>query len=93
MTTWKRDIFVFESGKFLPTKMYNKEGFGKAEYNSSSITSDQQLKVNFTYRNSNPHGSILQIDGTAQGNFIEGTVLWTIRDKSHKYTFRGEMLS
>lgn len=93
MTAWKRDIFAFESGKFLPTKMYNKEGFGKAEYSASSMANDEQVKVNFTYKNSNSHGASLQIDGTVQGNLIKGTVLWTIRGKSHKYTFRGEMLS
>ena len=89
---WDIDTFIFKSGKMYSVRMKREEGFRRALYIASISNADHNPIIKFTYFNSNRGGSTLGIQGTVQGNLIEGTAQWKSLSGENEYTFTGTLL-
>ncbi|MBI3135064.1 MAG: hypothetical protein HYZ14_10370 [Bacteroidetes bacterium] len=90
--SWKEDTFIFDAGEMHSAIMRKREGFKAAPYNPLNSNTQQDPVIKFRYETANKYGSTLKIEGTAQGNVIEGTVIWTNDNGEHAYTFTGTLI-
>jgi hypothetical protein len=91
-SNWIEDSFIFKSGKMYSLELKKREGFKPASYSPSNNGTEQNPIIKFAYERFNKYGSNLKIQGTAQGNFIEGTAQWTNKAGENIYTFTGTLL-
>lgn len=91
---WPTDTLNFDSGKMSSYYMLKKERFYSSSYSPVPVKSDLQLGINFKYENTNSGGSFLQIEGTAKGTSISGSICWISAYKSRKrtYSFVGNLI-
>lgn len=89
---WKSDTFKFNSGEMISVILGEREGFGSESYAPAQLKTDAAQTISFTYKSTNKYGSKLQIEGKVDGNFMEGTAIWTNGKGNHTYTFKGILI-
>jgi len=90
---WDTDELSFKGGKVTSKTMKTYEQYPTTVYSSKIDSSSGEKKISFKMLSHSPYHvtATIELDGTVDGNNIEGTAVWVSVIGTYNYSFSGTL--